>query len=79
MSAQSMVRRLGRRFRAILRPIGKVPDHLATLTQRSGRELGFADSAIQHLEASARATCLESGLNASERAERNMADKRTDG
>jgi hypothetical protein len=62
MKLPNKLRVWGRRGRALLLPMGNVPDHLSYLTRRTAKELGIQPKATQLLEALVRETSQETGL-----------------
>jgi hypothetical protein len=62
MNIPEKLKQLAREGRAILQPIGYIPDHMARLTSWSAKEMGFSSDVAALLAESARETCQESGL-----------------
>ena len=62
MNLKSKLRVLARQGRAMLRPIGAMPDHLARHAQQTAQELGFAPDVAEQLATAARDTSRETGL-----------------
>jgi hypothetical protein len=54
------IKKLGRRGRAVLVPIGNPRLHLITVVSRTGKELHFTDLAIEQLKDAAQNTIRES-------------------
>jgi hypothetical protein len=62
MNLLRSLRKIARWGRAILRPIGPVPEHLRSLVGKTGHELGFDPSSTKQLEIDAYETIKESGI-----------------
>lgn len=65
MSIEVYLRRLARKGRALVRPLGQMPAHLGKHARRTAQELGFAPEVADWLAAAAQQTSQESGLTGS--------------
>jgi hypothetical protein len=62
MKIPQKLRKIARRARAVLFPIGKVPDHLCSLVRKTSNELGFEKTMVQKIELEAKITTEEMGI-----------------